>query len=33
MSREEKIEYIKEKIREADDYILDEIYWTLKMEG
>lgn len=33
MSREEKIEYISEKLREVDDDILDEIYWTLEMEG
>ena len=33
MSREEKLEYIKERIQEVDEYILDEIYWTLEMEG
>lgn len=33
MSREEKLEYIKERLQEVDDYILDEIYWTLEMEG
>lgn len=33
MSREEKLEYIKEKLQEVDDYILDEIYWALEMEG
>ena len=33
MSREEKMEYIKERLQEVDDYILDEIYWTLEMEG
>ena len=33
MSREEKIEYISEKLREADDDILDEIYWALEREG
>lgn len=33
MSREEKIEYISEKLREADDDILDEIYWALELEG
>lgn len=32
MSREEKIEYISEKLREADDDILDEIYWALELE-
>lgn len=30
MSREEKIEYISEKLQEADDDILDEIYWALE---
>lgn len=33
MSREEKIEYISEKLREAADDILDEIYWALDLEG
>lgn len=33
MSREEKMEYIKERLQEVDDFILDEIYWTLEMEG
>lgn len=33
MSREEKIEYINEKLREASDDILDEIYWALELEG
>ena len=33
MSREEKIERISEKLREADDDILDEIYWALDLEG
>lgn len=33
MSREEKLEYIREKLQEVDDYILDEIYWTLELEG
>ena len=33
MSREEKIEYISEKLKEADDDILDEIYWALELEG
>ena len=33
MSREEKLEYIKERLQEVDDYILDEIYWTLELEG
>ena len=33
MSREEKLEYIKERIQEVDDYILDEIYWALELEG
>lgn len=33
MSREEKLEYIKEKLQEVDDYILDEIYWALELEG
>ena len=33
MSREEKIEYINEKLREADDEILDEILWALDLEG
>lgn len=33
MSREEKLEYIKERLQEVDDYILEEIYWTLEMEG
>lgn len=33
MSREEKIEYISEKLREVDDDILDEIYWALELEG
>jgi hypothetical protein len=33
MSREEKIEYINEKLREADDYTLDEIFWALDLEG
>ena len=33
MSREEKIEYISEKLRDADDDILDEIYWALELEG
>ena len=33
MSREEKLEYIKERLQEVDDFILDEIYWTLEMEG
>ena len=33
MSREEKIEYINEKLREADDDTLDEIYWALELEG
>lgn len=33
MSREEKIEYISEKLREADDDILEEIYWALELEG
>lgn len=33
MSREEKIEYICEKLREANDDILDEIYWALELEG
>ena len=33
MSREEKLEYIKERLQEADDYILDEIYWALELEG
>jgi hypothetical protein len=32
MSREEKIEYINEKLREADDDILDEIFWALDLE-
>lgn len=33
MSREEKIEYISEKLQEADDDILDEIFWALELEG
>ena len=33
MSLEEKLEYIKERIQEVDDYILDEIYWALELEG
>lgn len=33
MSREEKLEYIKERLQEIDDYILDEIYWALELEG
>lgn len=33
MSRKEKIEYISEKLQEADDDILDEIYWALELEG
>jgi hypothetical protein len=33
MSRDEKIEYISEKLRDADDDILDEIYWTLELDG
>ena len=33
MSREEKLEYIKERLQEVDDYILDEIYWALALEG
>ncbi len=33
MSREEKLEYIKERLQEVDDYILDEIYWALELEG
>ena len=33
MSREEKLEFIKERLQEVDDYILDEIYWTLELEG
>ena len=33
MSREEKLEYIKERLLEVDDYILDEIYWALELEG
>lgn len=33
MSRDEKIEYISEKLREVDDDILDEIYWTLELDG
>ena len=33
MSREEKLEYVKERLQEVDDYILEEIYWTLEMEG
>lgn len=33
MSREEKIEYISEKLREADDDTLDEIFWSLELEG
>jgi hypothetical protein len=32
MSREEKLEYIKERLQEVDDYILDEIYWALELE-
>lgn len=33
MSREEKIEYINENLREAEDDILDEIFWALELEG
>ena len=33
MSREEKIEYINDKLREADDETLDEIFWALDLEG
>ena len=33
MSREEKLEYIKERIQEVDDYILDEIYWALELKA
>lgn len=33
MSREEKLEYIKERLQEVDEYILDEIYWALELEG
>ena len=33
MSREEKLEYIKERLQEVDDYILDEIFWALDLEG
>lgn len=33
MSREEKLEYIKERLQEVDDYILDEIYWALELDG
>lgn len=33
MSREEKLEYINEKLREADDDTLDEIFWALELEG
>ena len=33
MSREEKLEYIKERLQKVDDYILDEIYWALELEG
>lgn len=31
MSREEKIEYINDKLREADDETLDEIFWALEI--
>ena len=33
MSREEKLEYIKERLQEVDEYILDEIYWALELES
>lgn len=33
MSREEKIEHINYKLREADDETLDEIFWALDLEG
>ena len=33
MSREEKIEYISEKLKEADDETLYEIFWALDLEG
>lgn len=33
MNREDKIEYIHEKLREADDYTIDEIFWALELEG
>lgn len=32
MSREDKIEYIKDKLRDADDYTIDEIFWALELE-
>lgn len=31
MEREEIIERINEKLRDADDDTLDEIYWTLEI--
>ena len=31
MSREEKLEYIYDKLREADEETLDEIYWALEI--
>ena len=33
MSREDKIEYIHEKLRDADDYTIDEIFWALELDG
>ena len=33
MSREEKLEYIKERLQEVDDDTLDEIFWALELEG
>ena len=33
MNREEKIGYIKEKLPDADDYTIDEIFWALELEG
>lgn len=32
MSREEKLEYIKERLQEVDDDTLDEIFWALELE-
>lgn len=31
MSREEKIEHINYKLREADDETVDEIFWALEI--
>ena len=33
MSREEKIDYIMDKLRDADEYTIDEIFWALDLDG